>query len=93
MYPAGEPLINDRTLETMVATRSSTPIYFEPAFDDLSEQFHVPPGGMLALPLHRPYRVVNDDSLCVTLKSRYMTREASRRNEAEESRGRKPQHP
>ncbi len=58
------------------------PLYFEPAFDDLAQQFQQTPGSMLALPQHTPYRNVNEDGLSVTLTTKYMTRESERRNNA-----------
>ncbi len=82
VYPTGEPLVSRRTLETIVAANDSMPLHFEPAFDDLAQQFQQTSGSVLALPQHTPYRIVNDYDLGVTLTTKYMTRESERRNNA-----------
>lgn len=82
MYPAVDPLVNGRTLERIVSSNDSLPLYFEPAFDDLAQNFQQTPGSVLALPQHTPYRVVNDEGLSVTLTTKYRTCESERRNNA-----------
>lgn len=81
-YPADQTLVDPWTLEAMVASNTSTPLNFEPAFDERSKQYVQSPGSVLGLPQHTPYRIVNGDGLCVTLTTRYMTRESRRRNTA-----------
>jgi hypothetical protein len=82
IYPAVDPLVNRRTLETIVASNEAMPLYFEPAFDDLAQQFQQTSGSGLALPQHSPSRIVNEDGLSVTLTTRYRTRQSERRNSA-----------
>ena len=81
LYPTGEPFIIPRTLERVVASDDSTPLYFEPTFDDQAQLLEQSCDRVLALPQHSPYRIANDHGLNVTLITKYHTRESQRRNE------------
>ena len=80
IYPCGNPFVHQRTLEEVVASKESNPLYYEPAFDDQALPLQQTSGSMLALPQHMPHRTVNNDGLSVMLTTKYVTRESQRRN-------------
>jgi hypothetical protein len=80
-YPAGEPFVSARVFEETIARGGPATLYFEPAFDDQARQWLQSKCDVLALLQHTPYRIVNGESLCVTLKTNYHTPQSRRRNE------------
>ncbi len=81
VYPTHAPFVHTTTLEETIIAGRHRHVYFEPAFDDHALQVRHGNGAALALPQHRPYRVVNGDTLSVTLTTKFQTPESRIQNE------------
>ena len=78
VYPVAEPYIHARDIERIVLKETAEECRFDPAWDADAEVFDLQPGDMVTWPLNAPHRVVNGDSLNVSLSVECMTPSAFR---------------
>jgi hypothetical protein len=80
VYPANNDYFVDRTImEDIFAFVRDEELPYRPEFDDAAMAFDLRPGQFLAWPLNSPHRVVNADSLNVSLSAEFDTNESRRR--------------
>ncbi len=76
VYPPHAPFVRPEELEAIVLKDKPEQFAFDPAWDDRAEVFHMQPGDMITWKQNAPHRVVNGDSLNVSLSIEFMTPEA-----------------
>jgi hypothetical protein len=78
IYPGGEPFLPAASLERVVTGLTHEEIEYDPAFEAHATQIRLKPGMGALWPLNYPHRVVNGDSLNVSLTVEYWTDEIRR---------------
>lgn len=76
VYPPHAPFLQDEDLERLVLREAAEQVGFDPAWDARAQVFDMRPGDMISWRQNAPHRVVNGDSLNVSLSLEYMTPEA-----------------
>ena len=76
VYPPHAPFLDDEDLERTVLREAAEQVAFDPAWDARAQVFPMRPGDMISWRQNAPHRVVNGDSLNVSLSLEYMTPEA-----------------
>ena len=76
VYPAHAPFLEDEDLERLVLKEAAEQVEFDPAWDARAQVFPMQAGDMISWRQNAPHRVVNGDSLNVSLSLEYMTPEA-----------------
>ena len=79
IYPDGDPFLPQEALERVVTGLSYEEIDYDPAFEAHATVLKLRPGMGALWPLNWPHRVVNGDSLNVSLTIEYWTDEIRRR--------------
>lgn len=75
VYPNEEPFLSAKDLEGIVMRETQEEVHYETWFDDYAEVIDFGPGEMLHWPLNRPHRVVNQDSMNISLTMEHWTTE------------------
>lgn len=78
IYPGGEPYLPQEALERVVTGLTHEEIDYDPAFEEKATKIHLKPGMGALWPLNWPHRVMNGDSLNVSLTVEYWTDEIRR---------------
>ena len=73
VYPARQPFIGDEALERIVLKESAEQFDYDPGFDRQAAVFDLKPGDMLHWPQNGPHRIVNGDTMNVSLSCEFMT--------------------
>ena len=76
VYPPHAPFLEDEALERVVLKEAAEQVAFDPAWDARAQVFPMRPGDMISWRQNAPHRVVNGDSLNVSLSLEYMTPDA-----------------
>ena len=76
VYPPHAPFLEDEALERLVLREAAEQVEFDPAWDSRAQVFPMKPGDMISWRQNAPHRVVNGDSLNVSLSLEYMTTDA-----------------
>ncbi len=75
IYPNTEPFLMPREIENVIRGLQEEDIHYEPWFEDYAEVYDLEPGDMLHWALNGPHRVMNHDSLNVSLTTEHWTPE------------------
>lgn len=78
IYPDGEPYLPAEALERVVTGLTHEEIDYDAAFEEAATRIELKPGMGALWPLNWPHRVVNGDSLNVSLTVEYWTDEIRR---------------
>jgi hypothetical protein len=78
IYPDGDPFLPKEALERVVTGLTFEEIDYDPAFEAHATQMKLEPGMGALWPLNWPHRVVNGDSLNVSVTVEYWTDEIRR---------------
>lgn len=73
MYPVGEPYVGQEELEKIVLRETAEQFTFNPEWDQGAVVVEMTPGVMATWPQNAPHRLVNADSLNVSLSIEFMT--------------------
>ena len=76
IYPATEPYVGQEDLERIVLKETAEQFAFDPAWDEGAQKIVFEPGMMVTWPQNAPHRIVNSDSLNVSLSVEFMTPQA-----------------
>ena len=76
LYPVETPWVDEETLERIVLKETAEQFTFRPELDDGAQVFDLEPGEMLHWPQNAPHRIVNGDSLNVSLSAEFQTAES-----------------
>lgn len=76
IYPPRDPFVGQEDLERIVLKETAEQFAFDPAWDDGAERIDFEPGMMVTWPQNAPHRIVNSDSLNVSLSVEFMTPQA-----------------
>jgi hypothetical protein len=76
VYPPHAPFLEEEDLERLVLREAAEQVAFDPAWDARAQVFPMQAGDMITWRQNAPHRVVNGDSLNVSLSLEYMTPEA-----------------
>lgn len=76
VYPAAEPCVSQEDLERIVLKETDGQFAYDPAWDEAAQKFVFEPGMMVTWPQNAPHRIVNSDSLNVSLSVEFMTPQA-----------------
>ena len=80
VYPALDPrYMQTELLEDIFAGVRHEYLPYDPAYDDAAEVYDLEPGQWIAWPQNAPHRIVNFDSVNVSLSTEYFTRASRRR--------------
>ena len=81
IYPAGNPkLVAPEVMEQIYAGEIDEEIPYQPEFDQQAHVFDLVPGDLLTWPLNAPHRIVNLDSVNVSVSVQYGTQRGDRRS-------------
>lgn len=76
VYPNEAPFLTDSAMEKIILGEShETGMPYEPWFEEYARAIELRPGDMLHWPLNCPHRVVNQDSLNVSMTTEHWTNE------------------
>lgn len=76
IYPPRDPFVGQEDLERIVLKETAEQFAFDPAWDEGAERIDFEPGMMVTWPQNAPHRIVNSDSLNVSLSVEFMTPQA-----------------
>jgi hypothetical protein len=76
IYPPRDPYVGQEDLERIVLKETAEQFAFDPAWDEGARKIVFEPGMMVTWPQNAPHRIVNSDSLNVSLSVEFMTPEA-----------------
>jgi hypothetical protein len=76
VYPINDRILGREHLEDIFANAAHEYLAFEKSFDDLAESFDLVPGQWASWPQNAPHRVINYDSLNVSISTEHFTRES-----------------
>ena len=76
VYPPHAPFLEEEDLERLVLREAAEQVAYDPSWDARALQFRMTPGDMISWRQNAPHRVVNGDSVNVSLSLEYMTPEA-----------------
>ncbi len=82
VYPATDDFISERAMEAILLKETLSDAPYEEAMDAHAERVVFQPGDAAAWPLHGPHRVINGDSLNVSVSVEYTTPRSARTNGA-----------
>lgn len=77
LYPAKEPLINDRELEAIAIKENDEQIQFKPEFEQYAFVHDLKPGEFLTWIQNCPHRIENQDCLNVSFSIEFLTPNAA----------------
>jgi hypothetical protein len=81
IYPACKPdLVDPRLMEQIYAGEIDEEIPYQPSFDQQAHVFDLLPGQLLTWPLNAPHRIVNHNSVNVSVSVQYATRRGDQRS-------------
>ncbi|MFN3805555.1 hypothetical protein [Asticcacaulis sp.] len=73
VYPPKDPYVSDHDLEGVALRESDEQLRFDPAWDAEAMKVEFVPGQMLTWTQNAPHRIVNQDSVNVSLSIEFMT--------------------
>jgi len=73
LYPVEPPFVDDETLEAIVLRQSAEQIDYKRAWDEHATVYDLKPGDMVHWPQNAPHRIVNGDSLNVSLSAEFLS--------------------
>lgn len=73
LYPARAPYVTDEALERIVLKETAEQFDYRPDFDGGAAVFDLEPGDMLHWPQYAPHRIVNGDSVNVSLSCEFLS--------------------
>lgn len=73
IYPPKDPYVGEEDLERIVLEETAEQFAFDPAWDEAAQRIEFEPGMMVTWPQNAPHRIVNSDSLNVSLSVEFMT--------------------
>lgn len=76
IYPPKDPYVGQEDLERIVLKETAEQFAYDPSWDDGAEKIVFEPGMMVSWPQNAPHRIVNSDSLNVSLSVEFMTPQA-----------------
>lgn len=76
VYPTSEPYVSQEDLERIVLRETAEQFPYNPAWDEGAQKLEFEPGMMVTWPQNAPHRIVNSDSLNVSLSVEFMTPQA-----------------
>lgn len=76
IYPPQDPYVGQEDLERIVLKETAEQFAFDPAWDEGAQRIEFEPGMMVTWPQNAPHRIVNSDSLNVSLSVEFMTPQA-----------------
>lgn len=76
IYPPKDPYVGQEDLERIVLKETAEQFAYEPSWDEGAERIEFEPGMMVTWAQNAPHRIVNSDSLNVSLSVEFMTPEA-----------------
>ena len=79
LYPGEEPYLNQRDFERVVTRATTEEITYDPSFEDVATVYDLKPGDGLFWPLNWPHRVVNGNTVNISVTVEYSTK-ATRRH-------------
>lgn len=80
VYPATDAFITERAMEAILLKENLSDAPYDEAMDAHAERVVLQPGEAAAWPLHGPHRVINGDSLNVSVSVEYTTPKSARTN-------------
>ena len=78
IYPAEEPFLNPPEVENVIRARTEEEVNYESWYDEYAEIYDLEPGEMLHWRLNGPHRVVNLDSVNISITTEHWTPEIRR---------------
>lgn len=73
LYPLGEPWVGAQALERIVLKETAEQFDYHAGLDDGAEMFDLRPGDMVHWPQNAPHRIVNGDSVNVSLSAEFLS--------------------
>lgn len=73
IYPPRDPFVGAEDLERIVLKETAEQFAYDPAWDEHAQRIDFEPGMMVTWPQNAPHRIVNSDSLNVSLSVEFMT--------------------
>ena len=73
IYPPQDPYVGQEDLERIVLKETAEQFAYDPSWDEGAQKIVFEPGMMVTWPQNAPHRIVNSDSLNVSLSVEFMT--------------------
>lgn len=73
VYPTTEPFLPQAAMEKVIMCTTTEEMPYQRIMDGAAYRFDIAPGQALTWPLYAPYRIENQEGLCVSLSMDYQT--------------------